>query len=83
MYKRETLSKYIQKAMLQYRLTHSLTQEHMAEKLGISTRAYWNHEHCKHGLSVFCVISFLLLLSKDEALDFIEGLRLFLEKGGH
>ena len=80
MYKREDITEHIQKSMRNYRLNHSFTQEYMAEILGMSTRAYWNHEHGKHGVSVPCTVSFLLLLSEEELTDFLEGLRSL--KGG-
>ncbi len=66
--------------ILTYRFSHSLSQESMAEELHISPRAYFDQEHGRYGFSSRSFSYFLLLLSDDEVLSFLNMLRTLLNE---
>lgn len=57
------------------RSARSLTQEEMAEKLHITSRAYGDLERGKYCFSANALLYFLLMLEYDEVQDFLDRFR--------
>lgn len=61
----EKLRYYTSNLLADYRKTHGLSQEKMAEILNISTRAYSNIERGKFCCSLETFINYLIVLNGD------------------
>ncbi|MDE6154910.1 MAG: helix-turn-helix domain-containing protein [Eubacterium sp.] len=61
----EKLRYYTRNLIVDYRKTHGLSQEKMAEILNISTRAYSNIERGKFCCSLETFINYLIVLNVD------------------
>lgn len=72
---RAWMYEYHRKALCAYRSMHGLTQERMAEKLGISVRCYWDQEHGQYGFSGASILLFLLLIGAEGREDYFVGLK--------
>ena len=57
------------------RKLRNLTQDEMAERLRITSRAYGDLERGKYCFSAIALLFFLLMLSVDELNAFLEGFR--------
>ena len=57
------------------RKLRNLTQEEMAERLHITSRAYGDLERWKYCFSAIALLFLLLMLSDDELNAFLEGFR--------
>ena len=64
---RKCLSSYIHT----FRKEHTLTQEEMAERLHISSRAYSDLERGKYSLYAATLLFLLLMLNENELKDFL------------
>lgn len=62
----EDMRKYIQNELLKSRKQFHLSQEKMAEKLGISLRNYINLEHGKSLMSSITLINYINNLNVDK-----------------
>ncbi|MCD8019365.1 MAG: hypothetical protein LUF92_07210 [Clostridiales bacterium] len=71
----ERLNKYIGETMYHHRMENQDSQEHMAEKLFVSPRSYWDQENGKIGFSGQTLCHFLVMLSDEEIVRFTRGLR--------
>ena len=68
---KEFLAEYTDKL----RKLRNLTQEEMAERLHITSRAYGDLERGKYCFSAIALLFLLLMLSDDELNAFLEGFR--------
>lgn len=66
---KEFLSEYVNTL----RKVRNLTQEEMAEKLRISSRAYGDLERGKYCFSTIALLFLLLMLNDEELKSFLEG----------
>ena len=57
------------------RKRRNLTQDEMAERLRITSRAYGDLERGKYCFSAVALLFLLLMLSEDEAKDFLRDFR--------
>ncbi|MDE6767137.1 MAG: helix-turn-helix domain-containing protein [Eubacterium sp.] len=62
----EDIRKYMRNELLNSRIQFHLTQEEMAEKLGISLRNYINLEHGKSLMSSITLINYINHLNIDK-----------------
>lgn len=67
------IKEYFSPYLRPWRVQEKLTQEKMAEKLRISSRAYSYLELSKNGLSAASLLLFLGLLSDQEILQMVRG----------
>ena len=69
------LRRFFPREIGKYRIRMHLTQERLAEKLCMSARSYIQLEHGEIGCSCLTVVLFLLLLTDDEILQLLRGIR--------
>ena len=65
------------------RKRRNLTQDEMAERLRITSRAYGDLERGKYCFSAVALLFLLLMLSEDEAKDFLREFRKRVDELGH
>ena len=73
---REMLSAYVDVL----RNSRKLTQEEMAERLRISSRAYSDLERGKYCFSTITLLFLLLMLSEEEVMAFLQDMRRLVEQ---
>lgn len=73
--RKHLFQEFLRKQIFRFRSKNSLSQERMSELLHVSPRSYFDQEHGKYGFSSLSLITFLLLLSEDEVLDFLQECR--------
>lgn len=73
------LQKLLAKWIKDYRTSHHLTQECMAEKMRISPRSYSDLERGIYCLSAMALMYFMVLLSDSEVLRLIREFRRLIE----
>ena len=71
---------YLRKHVRVYLKARKLSQERMSEKLHVSPRSYFDQEHGKFGFSAISLISYLILLPDEDAVEFIRGYRKIAEE---
>lgn len=79
---KQLLTAYLREQIHVYRNKEGYTQEKMAEKLHIAPRSYFDQEHGKYGFSALSLTYFLLLLSEEEVLLFLNNFREILQRRG-
>ncbi len=75
---RVIIKNFISAFLRSLRKTRALTQEEMAERLRISSRAYNDLERGKYCVSASVLIFILLLLNEQELHDFLYKIRIIL-----
>lgn len=71
---------YLRKWIRSFRTSRKISQEHMSEMIHVSPRSYFDQEHGKYGFSAISLISFLLLLTQEELMEFLDGYRSIAEE---
>lgn len=66
---------FLRETIYSYRCKNLYSQEHMAELLHITPRAYVDQEHGTYGFSALSFAFFLLVISEDEVLIFLNSFR--------
>lgn len=75
------LKNFLKVEVKTFRKKRAVTQEVLAERLEISTRSYADLEHGKKGFSANSLMNFMLLMTPEEAGDFLERFRKEKAKG--
>lgn len=66
---------FLREMIYDFRSKNSYSQEHMAELLHISFRAYIEQEHGAYGFSALSFAFFLMVISEDEVLILLNDFR--------
>lgn len=67
---KELFQEHLRKHVYQYRKSHGLSQEKMAELLNVAPRSYADQERGKYGYSALPLMRYLLIL-QDEKDEFL------------
>lgn len=70
----EKLKAILKRELKKIRYKRGMTQEQMAEKLGISPRSYLELEHGRRAPSTMSLVRFLLLLREEELFPLLKEL---------
>ena len=71
---------FLRKKIYHFRISHSYTQEKMAELIHVEPRSYLEQEHGKYGFSAYTLLFYLSVLPENEILKFLEEFRQFQER---